>query len=173
MCVPAPFTSSEASETYSLSAIASGLFRSDVKAAFLRDLEKIYDCWVPILRRATLPAGIPYTDNRVQEALKALDMYIVDARHTSRLGSIQLTRFLSALQRNIKSDRFISRAFPAKKSRSVVIDTYVKSRGSTEKTSRYRALQSVRMASRWNDLAGGCPLLVIFLTDKAERIVCV
>lgn len=100
-------------EKSSPSDLARGLFVGNVKEAFERYLEQLYDFWVPMLQKSTLPADISYTDSRVQEAFKALDAYMAMPRDASRLGSIQFTRFLSALQDSIKLDRSAGRVFPA------------------------------------------------------------
>lgn len=160
-------------KSHSVSALADGLFPQNAKQQFAENLEQIYDCWVPMLQNSTRPPDVPSTDNRVELALKALDKYIADSQHTSRLGSVQLVRFLSSLQKSIQHDRRSGRAISKKRNRSVVIDMYVKSRGKRDKTSRRRALQSVRMAKRWKYLAVNYPLHIIFLSNKAERIVLV
>lgn len=94
-------------------------------------------------------------------------------KHTSRLGSIQLIRFLSSLQKKVQYDRLTCRPVPKKRWESVVFNIYANSKGNVSSMSRCRALQNVRMGKQWSKLAGNCLLFIMFLSDNAERIMSV
>jgi len=143
------------------------------KQLFIDHLERIYDFWVPLLRKTTLLPNTPYTDARVIAAFRELDLHIGSGDlHFTRLGYIQLTKMLATLRKRIASDRRDGRVFPKKRSASVAIDLYVSSQGQPpDRRLRNQVLRRVRTGKRWADYAGESPLLVITHSSKAEGIM--
>ncbi len=163
------------SKAPSVNSLAEFLVRSDAKEVFVQNLDSIYDHWVNFMVETTLPPNVSAADPRVGVALRALDEYIANEDCAiSRLGSVQLARLLISLRGKVQIDRKSGRWLPKQRSSSVVIDIYLQAKGRmSDKMSRRRTLQSVRMSRRWNDLAGQCPLLITTLSEKAERIMSV
>ncbi|KAK7398514.1 hypothetical protein QQX98_012107 [Neonectria punicea] len=163
-----------AESSRSVARLAEGLIMEDVKSQFVDNLEAIYDLWVGLLHKSTLPSNMASNDSRIVQVFQDLDK---DSKSTelsiSRLASVQLIRLMRSLKGRIKSDRRSGRVLPGKRGDSIAIDMFVNALGSPAGgvVARRQAIGRLRFDKRRASLAGQSPLLVITHTAKAERII--
>lgn len=165
----------KSSNIYQLSQL---LLRNDVKPFFAQHCEDIFDCWVSLLCKTTLPLNISSMDNRIIIAFQALDEIIAGKDlHplVSRLAYVQLSCFLSYLKRLVATDRRQGRISSkvGRRNSSVVMDLYLKAQKHIAHTTAVRKQlgRCVRIATRWAALAGTSPLLLVSYSNEAERIM--
>lgn len=145
----------------------------DVKSQFVDNLEPIYDLWVSLLHKTTLPSDMASNDSRIVHVLQDLHK---DSKSTelttSRLASVQLIRLMSSLKARIKSDRRSGRVISGKRADSIAIDMFVGALGSPAGgvVARRQAIGRLRFDKRRASLAGQSPLLIITHTSKANRL---
>lgn len=153
--------------------LIDGLIRADSRKLFVDGLETIYDYWVPLLRRTTLPREVTSTDPRVAVVFRDLGQLVASPDVViARLASIQLTRLMHSLKEKIKVDRQNGRIFPMKRTDSVAVDMYLYSLGRHhDQVARRQAVRQLRMSKRWADLAKESPLLIITHSEKATKLV--
>lgn len=128
--------------------------------------------WAWLLDQSTLPENVPCTDNRVLDKIRALDNLIrhPESQMMSRLAYVQLTQMLAALRRKINDDRKKG-LIVGKRSRrdaTEAVDIYLHATG---RANRGDVCRLTCQANRWAAFAGRYPLLLITLTDKAEKIM--
>ena len=153
-------------------AIVPALIRVDAKKHFAEHCEKILEAWAWLLGQSALPDNVLCTDNRVLDKIRALDNLI---RHTedqimSRLAYVQLTRMLAALRQKISDNRKHG-LIVGKRSRrdaTEAVDIYLKATG---RANRGDVCKLTCQANRWAAIAGRYPLLLITLTNEAEKIM--
>ncbi|KAF4462289.1 hypothetical protein FALBO_10903 [Fusarium albosuccineum] len=152
--------------------LAEGLNMDDIKIRFRDDVEKIFDLWVPMVQKSTLPSAMASNDSRIVQVLRDLtkdsentDVYI------ARLASVQLTRLMSSLQRRIKSDRQSRRIVIGKRADSIATDILVSALGTPSggTTARRQAFWRRRLDKRRASLAGVAPLLIVRYSYRESR----
>lgn len=89
------------------SKLAQALIRQDAKQFFMDNCGEIYEKWISMLRKTTLPADAASSDKRVSDAIATLDNVIrnSDNPYISNMAYIQLARVFSALKEKVKEDR--------------------------------------------------------------------
>ncbi|RYC80120.1 hypothetical protein BFJ63_vAg16996 [Fusarium oxysporum f. sp. narcissi] len=155
--------SCEAKSDPSIATLAEGLVMDDVKTQFRDKIEKLYDLWVPMAQKSTLPFVMASDDPRIVQELHNL---VKESESTdtsnSRVASVQLTRLMSSLQSRIKYDRRSRKAVLKKRADSIVTDMFA----STLSSSAGR-----RLHKRQALIAGPVPVLIVTYTEKAERMM--
>ncbi|KAH7186539.1 hypothetical protein DER44DRAFT_802573 [Fusarium oxysporum] len=171
--VPAS-TSHESQSKPSITVLAEGLISNNMRNLFIENLESIYDVWVGMLQKSTLPSSMASNDPRISLVLQDL---AEESENTdvalSRLASVQLVRLMNSLQSRIKSDRRSGRVVFGKRADSIAMDMFVSALGSAQgrTVARRQAFWRRRIHKRRASLARNAPLLIITHTAKAERIM--
>ncbi|CZR35916.1 uncharacterized protein FPRO_03824 [Fusarium proliferatum ET1] len=158
----------------SIATLAEGLVMDDVKNLFRDNIEELYDLWVPMAQKSTLPFVMASDDPRIVQELHNL---VKEAESTnisnSRVASVQLTRLMNYLESRIKHDRRSRKVVLKRRADSIVTDMFASTLGSSAggPVVRRRAFWGRRFHKRRAIIAGSVPVLLVTYTDKAERIM--
>ncbi|KAF5530706.1 hypothetical protein FMEXI_13378 [Fusarium mexicanum] len=158
----------------SIATLAEGLVLDDVKTLFRDNVESLYDLWVPMAQKSMLPFVMASDNPRIVQELHNLVQEAASTNSSnSRVASVQLTRLMSHLESRVKHDRRSRKVVLKRRADSIVTDMFASALGSSsgEPVARHRAFWDRRLHKRRALIAGPAPVLLVFYTEKAERIM--
>ncbi|KAK4119918.1 hypothetical protein N657DRAFT_551789, partial [Parathielavia appendiculata] len=156
--------------------MAQNLLRDDAKDFFANNILSIYEFWLDLIRRTTLPTNLSYTDPSWIAAFQSLDNIIEGDMHPqSRLAYFQLTHVMASLKKSVQNDRRYGRieSKVGQRDANIALDIYLKAQGvvSNHKVVRQRLHKRLRISKRWAHFAWPSPLLILTHSKMADRIM--
>lgn len=154
------------------SMVAQALIKPDAKQVFAERCEEIYETWMSLLRKTSLPDNATCDDDSVIAAIRTLDNIITNPEDEviSRLAHIQLARMLAVLKKKVKNDRRhgLIDGIRGQGDATVAIHIYMCAAG----VEREAVHGLTRLCNRWDTiLAEKSPLLLFTFTEVADRMM--
>ena len=154
------------------------LVRRDAMEAFADNCEMIWEYWISLLRKTTLPPNIASSDIRVTAAFRAVVSVISESqsKYVLRwLAYVQLMRIFDSLQPIVRREREKGVAHRERGDRDVsaAIGVYQNTQQtrSDARDPRHVIKEQRRTGRRVRSLTGPSPLFLLIYSEKAEAVV--